>query len=73
MSPDDELNPAEHRLLMHLEEVKAAPVPGVALAPRVVRRARIQAALREPLRAVAAVAGALADTLTGLVAGRRRR
>lgn len=64
---------AERRLDEHLEPLRReGPEPGQELAIRVVRTARWQRALRAPLRVIGLLAGAFADGLAGLIAGRRR-
>lgn len=72
--PAEQLSPAERRLVEHLEIVKASPPPaGGSLVRRVVRSARVQRALREPLRLVSTIAGTVVDGLAGLLGIRRRR
>jgi hypothetical protein len=71
--PGDGLSAAERRLIEHLEIVKAEPPAGRSLVTRVVRSARIQRALREPLQAVAVLARAVLDGLAGLLGARRER
>jgi hypothetical protein len=73
-APEEELSAAERRLVEHLEIVKASPPPGgQALARRVVRRARWQRALREPLQVIGTIAAAVVDGLAGLLGLRRGR
>lgn len=73
--PDEpgDLSDAERRLVQHLEIVKTAPPAEVSLTQRVVRSARFQRALREPLRVVGAIAMAVVDGLGGLLGVRRGR
>lgn len=72
--PAETLTPAERRLLEHLEIVKAEPpAPGPPLARKIVRVARRQRALREPLRLVGTIAGSVIDGLAGLLGIRRGR
>ena len=73
-APDEELSAAERRLVEHLEIVKASPPQsGQALVRRVVRRARWQRALGEPLQVIGSIAAALVDGLAGLFGIRRGR
>jgi hypothetical protein len=75
MSADDSPppSPAQERLDEHLELLRVDdPSPGRSLAPRIVRTARWQRALRAPVQVAAAVVGAVIDALSGLVGGRRR-
>jgi hypothetical protein len=66
-------SPAQERLDEHLELLRAEdPGPGRSLAPRIVRTARWQRALRAPVQVAAAVVGAVIDALSGLMGGRRR-
>jgi hypothetical protein len=73
-APDDELSAAEKRLVEHLEIVRASP-PGAdrSLVRRVVRRARWQRALREPLKVIGTIAAAMVDSVAGLLGVRRGR
>lgn len=60
----DDLTPAELALARHLRLLSEQPAPsGAALASRVVRTARWQEAVREPLVLVGSVAGMLADAV----------
>ncbi len=60
--PADELSPAEQRLSEYLELLRAdPPVPGPDLIAGIVRRARWQAAVRDPLVLVGTVATALGE------------
>ncbi len=60
--PADELSPAEERLSEYLELLRAdPPVPGPDLIAGIVRRARWQAAVRDPLVLVGTVASALGE------------
>jgi hypothetical protein len=62
--PADELTPAERRLTEHLELLRASPpTGGPQLVPRVIRGARWQRAVREPMVLVGMVASAVADGL----------
>lgn len=71
--PEEQLSRAEARLVEHLAIVKAAPAAGdAALVRRVVRAARVQRALREPLRLIVTIAAAALDGLRGLLRGPRR-
>jgi hypothetical protein len=70
--PGEHLSPAEARLAEHLALVRATPPAGdVALVRRVVRAARVQRALREPLRLMGSIAAAAVDGLRGLFGVRR--
>lgn len=72
--PPDDLSPAERKLAEHLQVIRDAPVePSRALAPRVVRTARWQRAVRRPLQAVGRLAAAVADGLAIAVGLRSRR
>jgi hypothetical protein len=71
--PDEQLTAAEQGLVHHLAIVKAAPPSGTSLVHRVVRSARLQRALREPLRAVGVMARAVVEGLSGLLGVRRER
>jgi len=72
----ESLSPAERRLAEHLEIVRPLPPStGGSLARRVVRRARHQRALREPLRLIGSIAAAVVEGIGGLLGvqrGRRR-
>lgn len=60
----DDLTPAELGLDRHLALLREEPPPsGSALVSRVIRTARWQEAIREPLGLVGAVAGMLADAV----------
>lgn len=62
--PAEDLTPAERGLARHLALLREAPVPGgAALVARVVRTARWQEAVREPLMLIGNVAGVLADAM----------
>jgi hypothetical protein len=62
--PADDLTPAELGLARHLALLREAPSTGGAtLVARVVRAARWQEAVREPLALVGNVAGILADAV----------
>jgi hypothetical protein len=70
--PDEELSAAERRLVEHLEIVKASPPQGgQALVRQVVRKARWQRALRQPLQVIGTIAAAVVDSLAGLLGIRR--
>ncbi len=63
-SPADELTPAERRLTEHLELLRASPpIAAPGLVPRVLRGARWQRAIRDPLVLVGTVAAAIAEGL----------
>ncbi len=69
---DQRLNPAERRLAEHLELLRAGgPEPGGDLASRIVRSARWQRAVREPLRVAGMIASSLLSGLGTLLGGRR--
>ena len=62
--PADELSPAEQRLSEHLELLRANPPTAAPdLIGRIVRTARWQAAVRDPLVLVGAVALALGESI----------
>ena len=64
--------PAEQRLGEHLELLRTSPpAPGATLVPRVVRRARWQGYLQEPLRVVGMIGVAFAHGLASLLGGSR--
>jgi hypothetical protein len=72
MSDDDsaaeDLGPAERRLFEHLELLRAAP-PAAApeMIERIIRRARWQRVIRDPLLLIGSVAAAIGDGLLLLV------
>jgi hypothetical protein len=67
-SPADELTPAERRLSEHLELLRASPpIVAPGLVPRVLRGARWQRAIRDPLVLAGAVAAAAAEGLSVLL------
>lgn len=71
--PDEELTDAERALSTHMELLRVSPPesrPGIVA--RIVHAARWQRALRRPLNAVAAVAGAVLDGIRLLFPGRSR-
>lgn len=71
--PDTEPTAAERRLEEHLQLLRhAAPDPGRALVPRIVRTARWQRLIRGPVRVAGTIAGAVLDGLLALVAPGRR-
>jgi hypothetical protein len=74
-APDEELSAAERRLVEHLEIVRASPPRGDrSLVRRVVRRARWQRALRQPVQIIGAIAAAVVEGVAGLLGvGRGRR
>lgn len=76
MSADDATGargPAERRLDEHLELLRVdQPAGHRSLVHRVIRTARWQRALREPIRMAALIAGAMIDGLRVLTGGRRR-
>ncbi len=62
--PADELSPAEQRLSEHLELLRAdPPTAAPELITRIVRTARWQVAIRDPLVLVGAVATALGESV----------
>lgn len=72
--PPDTLTPAERRLDEHMELLRTdAPVPPAPLVARIVHAARWQAAIRRPLVAIGALAGAVADGVRLLFGSRTRR
>lgn len=73
MSAEDTTgSPAERRLDEHLELLRShQPAGDRSLAPRVVRTARWQRALRAPIQVAAAIAGAIIDGVRTLTRGRR--
>ncbi len=72
--PPDVLSPAERQLDEHLEMLRSdAPVPPAPLVARIVHAARWQRAIRRPLVAVGALAGAVADGVRLLLGSRTRR
>ena len=71
--PPEQLSPAERRLVEHLEVVRSAPPSDVSLTRSVVRTARRQRALREPLQVISTIALAVVDGITGLLGVRRGR
>jgi hypothetical protein len=63
-NPAEDLSPAEQRLSEHLELLRASPPSAAAeMVVRIVRRARWQAAIREPMVLVGTVAAAIAESL----------
>lgn len=70
----DVLSPAERRLDEHLDMLRSdTPVPPAPLVARIVHAARWQRAIRRPLVAVGALAGAVADGVRLLLGSRTRR
>ena len=70
----DALSPAERRLGEHLQLLRTdPPAPPAPLVARILRVARWQRAVRGPLVAVGALAGAVLDGLRSLLASRARR
>ncbi len=68
------LSPAERRLDEHMELLRTGPpVPPAPLIARIMHAARWQRAVRRPLVAVAALAGAVLDGLRLLFGPRTRR
>ncbi len=66
-------SPAHHRLDEHLELLRVEQPPADrSLAPRIVRTARWQRALRAPVQVAASVVGAVIDALSGLIGAGRR-
>jgi hypothetical protein len=73
MNDEPATGPAEQRLGEHLELLRTSPpAPGAALVPRVVRRARWQGYLQEPLRVVGMLGVAFAQGLASLLGGSRK-
>jgi len=73
MNDEPDAGPAERRLDEHLDMLRATPpVPGKALVPRVVRRARLQSYLRAPLRVVGMIGFAFVQGLAALIGGGRK-
>ena len=71
---DGDPTAAERRLGEHLQLLRhAAPDPDRALVPRIVRTARWQRIIREPVRVAGMIAGAALDGLLALVSPGRRR
>jgi hypothetical protein len=71
--PADELSPAEQRLDEHLELLRANPPTAAPdLITRIVRTARWQAAVRDPLVLIGAVALSLGESIR-LVFGAKER
>jgi hypothetical protein len=67
-------SPAERRLDEHMELLRTdAPVPPAPLVAQIVHAARWQRAIRRPLVAVGALAGAVADGVRLLFGVRTRR
>ncbi len=67
--PDEDLTPAERRLSEHLELLRAnPPATGPELMARILRSARWQFAIRDPLIFVGAVSAAMVEGLS-LLAG----
>lgn len=72
--PGEQLSRAERRLVEHLEIVRASPPRADrSLVRRVVRRARWQRALREPLQLIGAIAAVVVEGVAGLLGVRRGR
>jgi len=68
------LSPAERRLHEHLELLRTEPLVAPApLVARIVRAARWQRAIRRPLVAAGALAGAIVDGVRLLLGSRTRR
>ena len=73
-NPADHLTPAELRLSEHLALLRASPPTAAPeLIRRIMRRARWQAAIRDPLVLVGAVAFAIGESLRLLVKPRAGR
>ncbi len=67
-TPADELSPAEQRLSEHLALLRdSPPMPAADMIDRIVRSARWQAAIRDPLVLAGAVAAALGDGIRMLL------
>ncbi len=65
--------PGERRLLGYLEELREdPPASDTTIVRRVNRGARWQRAVRDPLKAVGQLAGALADGVLSLLGSKRR-
>ena len=58
---DEPLPPAEARLIEHLVTLRGGAVPAPEFVHELVRRARWQRAVRQPLRAAGLLLGALGD------------
>jgi hypothetical protein len=72
--PPEALSPAERRLHEHMELLRTEPpVAPAPLVVRIVHAARWQRAIRRPLVAVGALAGAIVDGLRLLLGSRTRR
>jgi hypothetical protein len=72
--PPEPLSPAERRLDEHMELLRTdAPAPPAPLVARIVHAARWQRAIRRPLVAVGALAGAVLDGVRLLLGSRTRR
>jgi hypothetical protein len=62
--PAEEISPAERRLIEHLELLRATPpLAAPELLARIVRRARWQREIRDPLVLIGSAAAAFADGL----------
>lgn len=72
---DTDPTPAERRLNEHLELLRPSEpeAPGRALVRATVRRARLQHALRAPLRIAGLIAASVLDGLASLLGDHRRR
>lgn len=71
-TPDDPLPPVERRLDAHLELLRQHPPHAPAMfVERVLRAARWQRAVRQPLLALAQTSAAILDGLRILLGGRR--
>ncbi len=67
-NPAEDLSPAEQRLSEHLELLRASPPTAAAeMVVRIVRRARWQSAIREPMVLVGTVAAAIGESLAMLL------
>jgi hypothetical protein len=72
--PPEVLSPAERRLHEHMELLRTEPpAPPAPLVARIVHAARWQRAIRRPLLAIGALAGAVADGVRLLFGPRTRR
>lgn len=70
--PPEELSPAERRLEQHLALLRDTPDAPASLTMHVLRSARWQQAIREPLLSVAHLAAAAIDTVRLLLGGSRQ-
>ncbi len=72
--PLEPLSPAEHRLIEHLQLLRTdAPIPPPPMVGQIVRAARWQRAVRQPLLAISAMAAAVGEGVRLLVGSRNPR